>query len=119
MKRLFILILLSTCLAIPAIPNSNADVCTTIKSEGLYISKYKGDRYDAKFAKRQYAYFELLLKNPKCSTKLDTVSTAKEMVRVVSAVCADKQPEFFDGFGASTSKWLCTWASRNKKYISK
>jgi hypothetical protein len=38
------------------------------------------------------------------------------MVRMVSGACAEKQPEFFNGFGASTSKWLCKWASRNEKY---
>ena len=116
MKRLLILVVLSTCLSIPSVSNSYADVCGTIKSEGLYISNYKGDWYGAKFAKRQYAYFELLLKNPKCSTRLDSVSSAKEMVRMVSGACAEKQPEFFNGFGASTSKWLCKWASRNEKY---
>jgi hypothetical protein len=116
MKKLLILVLFSVCLTIPSVTTSHADVCGTIKSEGSYISKYKGDWYAAKFAKRQYAYFELLLKNPKCSTQLDRVSSAKEMVRMVSEVCAVKQPEFFNGYGASTSKWLCNWASRNEKY---
>ena len=119
MKRLLVLAMLSTFLTLPSVTTSIADVCGTIKSEGLYISKYKGNWYAAKFAKRQYAYFELLLKNPKCSTALDRISSAKEMVRMVSGACADKQPEFFNGYGASTSKWLCNWAYRNEKYRSR
>ena len=116
-KRVLTLILLSTCFTIPVMPISNADVCSSIKSEGLYIEKYKGDWYGEKFAKRQFKYFELLLKNPKCSTKLDRVSDAQEMVRAVLQACDEKMPEFFQGYGPSTSKWLCNWANSNKKRL--
>lgn len=98
---------------------SYADVCSTIKSDGKYISTYKGDWYGEKFAKRQYNYFGALLKNPKCSTPLDSRASAQEMVRVVLSACETKMPEFMNGYGPKTSKWLCAWAKTNKRFAAK
>jgi hypothetical protein len=118
-KKVLILALLATSFSIPNMSVSHADVCSTIKLDGKYISTYKGDWYGEKFAKRQYNYFGALLKNPKCSTPLDSRASAQEMVRAVLSACETKMPEFMNGYGPKTSKWLCAWAKTNKRFAAK